>query len=341
MNNFSGGLENIDFLGTDVEDLEELLQGLAASNIFSKPNGAYVFPDFLLNQLKAIPSMGSYFLDPTPYLVEYDNDATDLYTIVTQDFYQISNQVSTRMNWYGVKTLIVDAQSVPILDTNGDLQYEYIGGEIENIVDFIDELQSISIGNFTSGTGIDGTMVRRVMLSLNEATSLRVLIYNMFESIFSEGNIDFGTVSFSNTNTLVFLEVDKAERANQIEDIADLIDTIASMGLNGGGLFDLFDETTTTSPYELVDDLLNILNNSLLFNPLESNENDMTVFEDSYQFLLTNALDTFTDDCSTCAAPEQALYDELLELNETFNDSGTTNIVNLVNVLNLIAELNE
>ena len=341
MNNFSGGLENIDFLGTDVEDLEELLQGLAASNIFSKPNGAYVFPDFLLNQLKAIPSMGSYFLDPTPYLVEYDNDATDLYTIVTQDFYQISNQVSTRMNWYGVKTLIVDAQSVPILDTNGDLQYEYIGGEIENIVDFIDELQSISIGNFTSGTGIDGTMVRRVMLSLNEATSLRVLIYNMFESIFSEGNIDFGTVSFSNTNTLVFLEVDKAERANQIEDIADLIDTIASMGLNGGGLFDLFDETTTTSPYELVDDLLNILNNSLLFNPLESNENDMTVFEDSYQFLLTNALDTFTDDCSTCAAPEQTLYDELLELNETFNDSGTTNIVNLINVLNLIAELNE
>jgi hypothetical protein len=52
-------------------------------------------------------------------------------------------------------------------------------------------------------------------------------------------------------------------------------------------------------------------------------------------------LDTFTDDCSTCAAPEQTLYDELLELNETFNDSGTTNIVNLVNVFNLIAELNE
>jgi hypothetical protein len=326
--NFSGGIDNIDFLNSDVGILEELLQGLAASNIFSKPNGTYVFPDFLLNQLKAIPSMGQYFLDPNPYLVAYDNDATDPYTIVTQDFYQISNQVSTKSNWYGIKTLIVDGQSVPILDANGDLHYEYVGGEIENIIDFISELQSISIDDFTSGTGIDGTIIRNVMLPLNDAPSLRVLIYNIFDSIFSAGNIDFGTVSFSNTNTLIFLEVDQNERANQIEDIADLLDTIASMGLYGVGNFDLFDETT--SPYELVDDLLNILNNSLLFNPLESN--GMTIFEESYQFLLTTALDTFTCDTSTCAAPEQELYDDLVVLNNS-----PANIDELVNLLNLIA----
>jgi hypothetical protein len=167
------------------------------------------------------------------------------------------------------------------------------------------------------------------MLPLNDSPSLRVLIYNMFESIFSEGNIDFGTVSFSNTNTLVFLEVDQNERANQIEDIADLLDTISSMGLYGGGSFDLFDETT--SPYELVDDLLNILNNSLMFNPLDSN--DMTIFEDSYQFILTTALDTFTCDSSTCAVPEQEIYDDLVELS-----NGPTNINELVNLLNLIAD---
>jgi hypothetical protein len=85
INNFSGGLDNIDFLNSDVGILEELLQGLAASDIFSKPNGDYVFPDFLLNQLKGISSLSSYFVDPTPYLVTYDNDATDPYTIVTQD----------------------------------------------------------------------------------------------------------------------------------------------------------------------------------------------------------------------------------------------------------------
>jgi hypothetical protein len=326
--NFSGGIDNIDFLNSDVAILEEVLQGLAASNIFSKPNGTYVFPDFLLNQLKDIPSLSAYFLDPIPYLVAYDNDPTNAYTIVTQDFYQVSNQVSTRTNWYGIKTLIVDGQSVPILDANGDLQYEYVGGEIENIINFINELQSISIDDFTSGTGIDGTIIRNVMLPLNDAPSLRVLIYNIFESIFSDGNIDFGTVSFSNTNTLIFLEVDQNERANQIEDIADLLDTIASMGLYGVGNFDLFDETT--SPYELVDDLLNILNNSLLFNPLESN--GMTIFEESYQFLLTTALDTFTCDTSTCAAPEQELYDDLVVLNNS-----PANIDELVNLLNLIA----
>ena len=329
--NFSGGIDNIDFLNSDVTILEEVLQGLAASNIFSKPNGTYVFPDFLLNQLKAIPSLSAYFLDPIPYLVAYDNDPTNAYTIVTQDFYQVSNQASTKTNWYGQKTLIVDGQSAPILDVNGNLQYQYVGGEIENIIKFIDKLQSISIDDFTSGIGIDGDIVRDVMLPLNYAPSLRVLIYNIFESIFSEGNIDFGTVSFSDTNTLVFLEVGQNERANQIEDIADLLDTISSMGLYGSGNFDLFDETT--SPYELVDELLNILNNSLMFNPLESN--DMTIFEDSYQFLLTTALDTFACDSSTCAAPEQSLFDDLVELNE-----GPIDIEELVNLLNLIADQN-
>ena len=333
INNFSGGINNIDFLNADLAILEELLQGLAASNIFSKPNGTYVFPDYLLNKLMNIPSLGSYFLDPEPYLELFDNDPIDTYTIVTQDFYQVSNQVSTRTNWYGVKKPIVDDQSVPILDVNGDLQYKYVGGEIENIIEFIAQLQSISIDDFTSGTEIDGTIIRNVMLPLNNAPSLRVLIYNMFESIFSKGNINFGTVSFSNTNTLVFLEVNQNERANQIEDIADLLDTIASMGLYGEGTFDLFDETTL--PYESVDDLLNILFASQLFNTLESNENDMTVFEDSYQFLLTTALDTFTDDCLNCATTEEKLYDDLVELS-----NGPTDINELVNLLNLIAAQN-
>ena len=51
--------------------IEELLQGLAASQIFEKPNGDYVFPDFLLNQLTGITSLSTYFGDPDPYQVSF------------------------------------------------------------------------------------------------------------------------------------------------------------------------------------------------------------------------------------------------------------------------------
>jgi hypothetical protein len=325
INNFSGGLDNIDFLNSDVGILEELLQGLAASDIFSKPNGDYVFPDFLLNQLKGISSLSSYFIDPTPYLVTYDNDATDPYTIVTQDFYQVSNQVSTKSNWYGEKTLIVNGQSVPILDANGDFQYEYVGGELENIIGFITELQSISLGDLTSGTTIDGDIIRDVLLSLNEAASLRVLVYNMFDDIFGGGNLDFGDVSFSDSNTFVFLELNQANRALQIEATADLLETISDMGLDGGGTFDLanFNESTILS----VGDLLTILHDARLFNSFKIGSsrasNDLTVFEQTYQFLLTTTtLDTYIyENGLTSLQRKQLLYQDLAALNNNFGQN--------------------
>jgi hypothetical protein len=323
--NFSGGIDNIDFLNSDVIILEELLQGLAASNIFSKPNGDYVFPDFLLNQLKGISSLSSYFVDPTPYLVTYDNDATDSYTIVTQDFYQVSSQVSTKTNWYGEKTLIVDGQSVPILDANGDLQYEYVDGELENIIGFIAEVQSISINDLTSGTGIDGEIIRDVLLSLNEAASLRVLVYNMFDDIFGGENLDFGDVSFSDSNTFVFLEVNQANRALQIEATADLLDAISDMGLDDGGTFDLanFNELTILS----VGDLLTTLHDARLFNSFKIGSsrasNDLTVFEQTYQLLLTTTpLDTFIyENGLTSLQRKQLLYQDLAAMNNNFGQN--------------------
>ena len=320
--NFSNGLENIDFLNSDVTLIEELLQGLAASQIFVKSNGDYVFPDFLLNQLTGISSLASYFIDPTPFQSSFDDDPTDPYTIVTEDFYQISNQAATKTNWYGVKSLVVDAQADPILNEEGDLQYEYIGGELENIVGFIAELQSISIDDFTSGTEIDGDTTRDVLLALNEATSLRVLIYNIFDSIFGGTNLDIGSVSFSDTNTFVFLELNQANRALQIEATADLLDITADMGLDGGGSFDIanFDETTILS----IGDLLTTLHGSRLFNSFKIGNsrasNDLTVFEQTYRFLLTTAtLDTFIyDDGFTELQREQALYQDLVSLNNNF-----------------------
>lgn len=321
LTNFADGLENIDFLNSDVSMIEELLQGLAASQIFIKPNGDYLFPDFLLDQLTGIASLADYFEDPAPYQSTWDDDPTDNFTIVKEDFYAISNQASSRANWYGVKTIITDGNGDPILDVNGDIQYEFIGGELENIVGFISELQSVSIDDLTSGTGLNGDTISDVLLALNNATSLRVLVYNVYDSIFGGSNFDIGSLSLSQTNTFVFLDLNQAGRAEQIQATADLLDTIADMGLDGGGAFDIanFDESTILT----VGDLLTILHDAALFNSFKLGRSrvngDLTVFEQAYQFLLTTAtLDTFIYDGLTEPQRETALYQDLVALDNNF-----------------------
>jgi hypothetical protein len=322
--NFADGLNGIDFLNSDVSLIEELLQGLAASQIFEKNDGTYLFPDFLLDQLTGIADLSSYFSDPTPYQLAYDADPADAFNIVREDFYAISNQVSTKTNWYGTKTLITDINLDPILDINGDLQYEYLGGEIENIVGFIAELQSVSIEDLTSGTSLSGQTIQNVLLALNDAPSLRVLVFNVYDSIFGGTNFDIGSLSLSQTNTFVFLELDQAERAEQILATADLLDTIADMGLSGGGSFDIasFNETTILS----VGELLTILHDAALFNSFKIGyaraNGDLTVFEQAYQFLLTTStLDTFIyDEGLTAPQREALLYQDIIALTNNFGD---------------------
>ena len=324
LTNFSGGLENIDFLNSDVGLIEELLQGLAASQIFTTNDGTYLFPDFLLNQLTGISDLSAYFNDPSPYQATWDEDPADDFTIVTQDFYAVGNSTETQENWYGVKTVISDASQNPILDINGDLQYEYIGGELEYIVGFISELQNISITDLTSGTGIEGSTISSLLLALNDANSLRVLIYNIYDSIFGGSNFDIGSLSMSETNTFVFLDLNQAQRAQQIEATATLIDTIGDMGLDGGGSFDIanFTESTILS----VGDLLTTLHDAALFNSFKVGKSrlngDLTVFEQTYEFLLTTAtLDTFIyDSALTDPQREEALYQDMTSLDNNFGD---------------------
>jgi hypothetical protein len=319
--NFSDGLDNIDFLNSDVSMTEELLQGLAASQIFIRPNGAYVFPDFLLDQLTGIADLTSYFEDPNPYQSTWDNDPTNNFTIVTQDFYAISNQASTRANWYGVKTMISNGNGDPILDVNGDIQYEFVGGELEKIVGFISELQSVSIEDLTSGTGLTGETISNVLTALNNASSLRVLVYNIYDSIFGGSNFDIGSLSLSQTNTFVFLDLDQTGRAQQIQATADLLDTISDMGLDEGGTFDIagFDESTILS----VGDLLIILHDATLFNSFKLGRSrangDFTVFEQVYHFLLTSStLDNYIYDGLNEAQTDAALYQDISELDNNF-----------------------
>ncbi len=321
LTNFADGLENIDFLNSDVSMIEELLQGLAASQIFIKPNGDYVFPDFLLDQLTGIADLATYFEDPVPYQSTWDDDPTDNFTIITEDFYGISNQVSTRANWYGIKSMITDGNGDPILDLNGDIQFEFVGGELENIVGFIAELQSVSIADLTSGTALSGETISNVLLALNNASSLRVLVYNVYDSIFGGSNFDIGSLSLSDTNTFVFLDLNQAGRAQQIQATADLLDTIGEMGLDGGGAFDIanFDESTILT----VGDLLTILHDAALFNSFKLGRSrangDLTVFEQAYEFLLTTAtLDTFIYEGLTEVQRQAALYQDLTSLDNGF-----------------------
>ncbi len=328
LTNFADGLNNLDFLNSDVGMVEELLQGLAASQIFMKQDGTYLFPDFLLNQLKGVGDISSYFVDPDPYLDVYDDDSTDDYTLITNDFYAISNDVETMENWFGTKEIKVDPLTdLPLLDANGFVQYEYVGGEIENIVGFIEAFQNVSIDDLTSGTNLSGDTISDLLLALNDAPSLRVLLYNIYDSIFGTSNFDIGSLSLSQTNIFVFLELDQEGRAEQIQATANLLDTIADMGLDGGGSFDIanFNETTI----QTVGDLLSILHDAALFNSFKlgfSRDNgDLTVFEQAYKFLLTTStLDTFIyDDTLTEAQRLEALEADLVAIDNNFGDGST------------------
>jgi hypothetical protein len=328
LTNFADGLNNLDFLNSDVGMVEELLQGLAASQIFMKADGTYLFPDFLLSQLKGVGDISSYFVDPTPYLSQFDDDNADEYTIITQDFYAISNDVETMDAWFGTKQLIRDdITNEPVLDANGFEQYEFVGGEIENIVGFIGAFQNVSIDDLTSGTNLSGETISDLLLALNDAPSLRVLLYNIYDSIFGSSNFDIGTLSLSQTNIFVFLELDQEERAEQIVATADLIDTIADMGLDGGGSFDIanFNEETI----QTVGDLLGIMHDAALFNSFKvgysRTDGNLTVFEQAYKFLLTTStLDTFVyDDTLTEAQRLAALEADMIALDNNFGD-GTT-----------------
>lgn len=325
LTNFADGLNNLDFLNSDVGMVEELLQGLAASQIFMKADGQYLFPDFLLSQLKGVGDISSYFLDPTPYLTQFDTDDTEDYTIITNDFYAISNEVETMDAWFGTKQLIRDeVTNDPLLDADGFEQYEYVGGEIENIVGFIRAFQNVSIDDLTSGTNLSGETISDLLLALNDAPSLRVLLYNIYDSIFGSDNFDIGSLSLSQTNIFVFLELDQEGRADQILATADLLDTIADMGLDGGGSFDIanFDEETI----QTVGDLLGIMHDAALFNSFKVGysraNNDLTVFEQAYKFLLTTStLDTFVyDDTLTEAQRIAALEVDMVALDNNFGD---------------------
>jgi hypothetical protein len=324
--NFQDGLENLDFLNSDIALVEELLQGLAASQIFITSDGQYVFPDFLLKQLKGIGDLSDYFVDPNPYLSMFDDDPTDDFTIVTGDFYAIGNTSSTRENWFGEKVVLVDNLGDPIVDDNGDLQYQFLGGEIEYIVNFIGELQLIDLADLTSGTSISGDTIRNLLLALNDANSLRVLLFNIFDSIFGSSSFDIGDLSLSDTNVYAFLTLDQSRRAEEIEATASLLETIEEMGLSGGGAFDItnFNEETI----QTVGDLLTILHDSRLFNGYRidksRDDGDLTVFEQTYKFLLTTStIDTFVyDDTLSTEQRGEALTTDLLALDNNLAEPG-------------------
>jgi hypothetical protein len=323
--NFQDGLENLDFLNSDIVLVEELLQGLAASQIFIKQDGTYIFPDFLLNQLTSITSLSTYFEDPTPYLDVYDPNVNDDFDIVTSDFYAIGNTEETKENWYGIKTLVKNNLNEPILDANGNLQYTYVGGELENIVGFIGSLQDVSIEDLTSGGSLDGAMISDVLLTLNDASSLRVLLFNIYQTIFGTTSLDIGSLSMSQTNIYVMLELNQTQRAVEIQHTIDLLDTIDAMGLSGGGSFDItsFDEQTILT----VGDLLTTLHDAQLFNTYKRGfsaiNNDLTVFEQAYKFLVTTAtLDTFIyDDGLSPTQRNVLLTNDLLALDNNYGTS--------------------
>jgi hypothetical protein len=92
---FAAGLENIDFLNSDADMVENMLKALAQSQIFNVSEDEYVFSDFLLAKLKGEGSvMGEYIYDP-----HEDETSPSPYDIITADFHAVGQTPATAVNW--------------------------------------------------------------------------------------------------------------------------------------------------------------------------------------------------------------------------------------------------
>lgn len=301
---FTDGLEGLDFLNTDPALVSDILKGLARSQIFIKPDDRYVFPDFLLNKLKGTGGTTSivaeYLYDP------YEDETSPApYEMVTADFYAVGDTRATASNWY-----------------EDD-------GELDQIVGFVQALRDFEpddpITRLQSGVGVTADVIESILLSINDAASLRVLLYNLFETMLGTDQFNVGELSPGDANTYALLELTQLERVDEIGRIADLYGAINAMGVNAGGSFSM--ETLTEETINQVGLMLHAMHESMLFNtfdnsdpadlgvPREHDQGDLTVFEQTIKFILeTSMLDTFIYEESDPTLRSGLLFDDITAL---------------------------
>ncbi|MFA7507852.1 MAG: hypothetical protein WCZ47_00175 [Bacilli bacterium] len=272
-----GGIDftNIDFMGSVPNNVVELLTALSDSQMFDGPDG-YLFGDFFYDTLTS--SLGDN-LD-----LFHDPNATTT-TKLKEDF----DSLDTRPLWHEeIERFgeVIEALQGANVDENGD--------PIDTSED-PDYLGLLTSGNLTT------TNVSNILTSLNNATTMRMVIYNGYAKIGSSFQSDQVNLSTMNNIPLIYMGKDK--RQNEIDILVSMYDVINQLGTKDPitGEYD-YDMNLKTTGVALVDSLrvsLKQLTGSLVFNTLVDNSppEDETVFRQftrvfvSAQVVKTNIYD--------------------------------------------------
>ncbi|HAK05373.1 MAG TPA: hypothetical protein DCM23_01555 [Firmicutes bacterium] len=307
LNDFTEGLDNIDFLNSDPVKVESLLKSLARSQIFNAPSDEYVFSDFLLAKLKGTGTlMADYIYDPYE-----DGTSLSPYDRVTADFHAVGQTPATAINWHGD------------------------GGEIDKIVAFVTAIQTFADGDpdpinkLQNDPTISSVDVKPIMLALNDIGSMRIMLYNMFDLILGTDQFNVGSLVLAEHNSYILLTMDESsDRELEIDYAFEVYASLETLALNGGAAFSM--DTLTTENIAEIETMLNALHHSKIFNMFdESFESrshalgNLTIFEQVVEMIFdTSMMDTYI--YAELADPldvDAALRDDIMAIPNNFTDT--------------------
>lgn len=253
---------NFDFIGSNPDNVVELLSALADSQMFDGPDG-YLFGDFFYDQLTtSLAGNLSYFYDP---------NAT-----TTNELQSDFDSLETRPAWQDEITLFGDALRA-LQNANVD-----INGDPIDTSDPIDYLGLLTTGKVTS------VNVGNILTALNNTTTMRMIIYNGYNQIATAFQSD--DINLSTMNNLALVDMTRVQRQGEIDRTVKMYQVIEHLGaqdpITGDYSYEInfrnVDDTAITDLRSALNDLVT----SIVFNSLDSDSlpGDKTVFK---QFMST------------------------------------------------------
>lgn len=277
----------------DVVSLNDMLHALSDSGIFTTRDGEYLLSNFLFDKLKTGFSDAGYDLLKDP---ESNSGSSPTYNLAKSDF----DAVSSYEEWHSLDyeynfdtSSYVDSTYSSYWDNpqfESDYQEYFIQDEIGRIVYVIYTMKDINFDNVLSSPS---SSIFKSLHAINNAETLRMCIYNLFEIVSDEVTSSGSLSSFvdlSLANTEYLIDCGQANRSYEIdllEKIYGLYDTINSPEYEGiftsGFDFNLFDDT-------IIDQItiaLNSLNDSYVYHRAGPNDGmDLTVFQSTMHSII-------------------------------------------------------
>lgn len=248
---------NIDFIGSDSDNVVALLSALADSQMFDGPDG-YLFGDFFYDQLMtSLGGNASYLYDPN--------------AVTTNEVKSDFDSLETRPEWQTEIVLFgaaLDALQGANVDNNGDPI---------DATDPVDYLGLMSTGKVTADN------VHNILTALNNTTTMRMIIYNGYNQIataFQSTEIDLSTM-----HNEALVEMTREQRQEEIDITVDMYRLIENIGtkdpITGNYSYDINLRTVEDEAIADLRQSLNGLVSSVVFNSLgtDAAPGDETVFK--------------------------------------------------------------